>query len=208
MPGPRCRNFYILQYYHRGGDGRIALCCSKTGNLCVLKFPLVREGEQDALKKEAELWNRLWGTKCRVVEIKGRFSLLMPFCFHIRMISKQPIFCGLQNWNLQPRVPVNPLNDEEVEDFRFLDQQKLSHYQSNPMIAAEEALRCMLKQNVRHDDLKWAHVALLPSFSDSSDSFDLLPILIDLTRTTQVPNASIFLESLKSELETQLKEIQ
>jgi hypothetical protein len=85
MPDALCQSFYILQYYHRGGDGRVALCCSKDGRLCVLKFLLNRDGEEEALNRERDLWNVLWETKCRVVQINRRFALLMPFCFHIRI---------------------------------------------------------------------------------------------------------------------------
>ena len=38
FPNAKVKNFFLLQYYHRGGDGRIALGCSEQGELCVLKF--------------------------------------------------------------------------------------------------------------------------------------------------------------------------
>jgi len=210
LPDFRCRNFHILQYYHRGGDGRITLCCSSAGNLCVLKFPLDLDNEQDVLQEEAKLWNRLWGTRCRVVKLKGRFALLMPFCLHIRTISNKLTFCGLQGWNRRAAsMEINFLvGDHEVNEFNKLDHEKLGAYQNNPMMAALEALDTMLKQNVQHDDLKWAHVALLPSFSDTSDKIDLIPILLDLTRTTQVSDTTGLLDEHKSDLLDQLRNLE
>ncbi|KAI3640006.1 hypothetical protein MIR68_001952 [Amoeboaphelidium protococcarum] len=200
MPDVRCQNFYILQYYHRGGDGRIALCCSSSGNLCVIKFLLYRDNEEDALKKEADLWNLLWETQCRVVYLNGRFALLMPFCFHIRMIGQKPTFCGLQSWNRLGASADTKINDFEVDQFEKVDHQKFKAYQDDPLIAAKEALTCMLKHKVRHDDLKWAHVALLPSLSKSSDNIDLIPVLLDLTRTTQVSDTTDLIEKLTSKI--------
>jgi hypothetical protein len=201
MPNRQRRNFYVLQYYHRGGDGRIALCCSRTGNLCVAKFLLHSEHEEEALKKEANMWNLLWGTKCRVVKLKRRFALLMPFCFHIRMIAQKPTFCGLKIWNCVGRTSiVMKFDDHEVDEFKRLNHTKLSMYQNNPMAAAKEALTCMLKHKIRHNDLKWVHVALLPSFSDSSNTVDLIPILLDLTRTTQVSDTTSLFDKFTSDL--------
>eukprot|EP00835_Amoeboradix_gromovi_P006512 NODE_780_length_4291_cov_0.447758.p1 type:complete len:555 gc:universal NODE_780_length_4291_cov_0.447758:2213-3877(+) len=208
MPDSRCQNFYILQYYHRGGDGRIALCCSSSGNLCVTKFPLRPDHEEEDLKKEADLWNLLWGTKCRVVQLKDRFALLMPFCFHIRMIAQKPTFVGLQIWNCVGASTSMTFSDHEVREFGVLDHEKLSNYQNDPMSAANEALNCMLEQKVRHDDLKWVHVALLPSFSNYPNTVDLKPILLDLTRTTQVSDTAGLLEKLKADLPIQLPKLE
>lgn len=50
-------DFYILQYYHRGGDGRVPLRCSLKGELFVLKILLEKENEEALLNEEAKLWN-------------------------------------------------------------------------------------------------------------------------------------------------------
>ena len=208
MPHRQCQNFYILQYYHRGGDGRVALCCSSTGNLCVVKFLLNRDGEEAVLKEKADLWNCLWGSKCRVVQLKGRFALLMPFCFHIRTLSRKPTYCGLQNWNRRAMHSAMPFDDDDVDEFSKLNQQKFFIYQNDLMIAAKEALTYMLKHSVQHDDLKWVYVALLPSFSASSDTVDLTHVLLDLTRTTQVSDTSNLLTKFESDLSYQLSNVE
>jgi hypothetical protein len=64
MPAPTEASFHILKYYHRGGDGSVALCTTRHGSLGVLKFPLQSKTD---LTREADLWNSLWGTDVRVV---------------------------------------------------------------------------------------------------------------------------------------------
>jgi hypothetical protein len=200
MPDIRSKKFYILQYYHRGGDGRIALCCSNSGKLCVAKFLLDPDDEENKLQKEADLWNQLWNTKCRVATMNKRSALLMPFCFHIRKRFQTLKFCGFQDWNRAFQNSDPNLNDEEVSEFALLDQSDLSVYQQNPMLAAEVALRRMIDLNVKHDDLKWEHVALLPTFSNSSNSCKLVPILLDLTRVTKMAVTTHMLEEMKNQL--------
>ncbi|KAI3656373.1 hypothetical protein MP638_000789 [Amoeboaphelidium occidentale] len=91
-------------------------------------------------------------------------------------------------------------DDHEVDEFKRLNHTKLSFYQKDPMRASNEALSCMLKHKIRHDDLKWVHVALLPSFSDSSTTVDLNPIVLDLTRTTQVSDTTGLFDKFTSDL--------
>ncbi|KAI3656372.1 hypothetical protein MP638_000788 [Amoeboaphelidium occidentale] len=124
----------------------------------------------------------------------------MPFCFHVRVIAQKPIFCGLQIWNRVGSSSVVKFDDHEVDEFKRLNHTKFSVYQNDPMVAANEALTCMLKHKIRHDDLKWVHVALLPSFSDSSNTADLIPILLDLTRTTQVSDTTGLFDKFTSDL--------
>lgn len=116
------------------------------------------------------------------------------------MIAQKPTFCGLQIWNRVGASIVMKFDDDEVDEYKLLDHTKLSIYQNDPMVVANEALTCMLKQKIRHDDLKWVHVALLPTFSNSSNTVDLIPILLDLTRTTQVYDTTALFEKFTSDL--------
>jgi hypothetical protein len=111
----------------------------------------------------------------------------------------------MYDWNRLVALRGTSFNDQEVKEFPKLDQQKLSLYQSNPMLAAEKALTRMLSQNIIHDDLKWSHVALLPSFSGSSKKIDLIPILLDLTRTSRAKDSSNLLQKFMSDLSSELQ---
>ncbi|KAI3648004.1 hypothetical protein MP228_008225 [Amoeboaphelidium protococcarum] len=209
---PSCpyNNFYILKYYHRGGDGRVALCCTSRGHLCVVKFLFERENQLEELQQEADLWNRVWDTKCRVVVLNGKYALLMPFCFHIRFVSQQPTFCGLSGWNRRPSSMSEALDDCEVVEFPNLNREQFDAYQKDPMLVAKEAISTMLKCKVKHDDLKWSHVALLPKFSAKSNTVKLMPILIDLTRTSplkQEEDTSTLLNQFESDLKEELDQI-
>ncbi|KAI3653694.1 hypothetical protein MP228_001641 [Amoeboaphelidium protococcarum] len=210
FPSCQYNNFYILKYYHRGGDGRVALCCTSRGHLCVVKFPFERENQLQELQQEADLWNRVWDTKCRVVVLNGKYALLMPFCFHIRFVSQQPTFCGLSGWNRRPSSMSAALDDCEVDEFPYLNREQFDAFQKDPMLVAKEALSTMLKCKVKHDDLKWSHVALLPKFSAKSNTLEFMPVLIDLTRTsplTQEEDTSTLLNQCESDLKEELDQI-
>ncbi|KAI3639231.1 hypothetical protein MIR68_002761 [Amoeboaphelidium protococcarum] len=210
FPSCQYNNFYILKYYHRGGDGRVALCCTSRGHLCVVKFPFERENQLQELQQEADLWNRVWDTKCRVVVLNGKYALLMPFCFHIRFVSQQPTFCGLSGWNRRPSSMSAVLDDREVDEFPYLNREQFDAFQKDPMLVAKEALSIMLQYKVKHDDLKWSHVALLPKFSARSRTVEFMPVLIDLTRTsplTQEEDAPALLNQFETDLKEELDQI-
>ncbi|KAI3640163.1 hypothetical protein MIR68_001041 [Amoeboaphelidium protococcarum] len=163
-------------------------------------------------KQEADLWNRVWDTKCRVVVLSGQYALLMPFCFHIRFISQQPTFCGLSGWNRRPSSMSAALDDREVVEFPHLNRELFDADQKDPMIVAKEALSTMLKCKVKHDDLKWSHVALLPKFSAKLNTVELMPILIDITRTSPLSqqeqdDTPALLNQFESDLKEELDQI-
>ncbi|KAI3662133.1 hypothetical protein MP638_002119 [Amoeboaphelidium occidentale] len=211
MPGA-ASSFFILQYYHRGGDGRVALGCSLMGKLCVLKFLLKKENEKELLKEEAKLWDLLWGTKCRVVEIAERFALLMPFCFHIRILGGRPVFCGMSAWNKRLwSGPTPVLKDSEVSDFDLVNMEQFNRYQQSPEQAAEEALKTMISHGKMHSDLKWEHVALCPKYCKETNQYDLHPVLLDLTRIKpfepiKEADTSRVIQDKITELENKLEE--
>jgi hypothetical protein len=183
MPDVRSKNYYILQYYHQGGDGRVALACSSSGRLCVLKFPLNVDGEKKNLQEEANLWNRLWNANCRVIKVKSRHALLMPFCYHVdsSIQDNRLLFRSMLNWNRRPMLPNADINDTEILEFQRLDFVKLKLYQKDPRQAARIALTIMHNAGVDHDDIKWSHVGLMPKVGNE-DLVQLKPVMLDLTR--------------------------
>jgi hypothetical protein len=178
MPSEQHSTFHILKYFHRGGDGRVALCCNEVGQLGVLKFAINPEKD---LNPEATLWNQLWGTHVRVVSVNERSALLMPFCLHIRVVDGQPKFCGLREWS---GITTSFIDHHEVKDKINVDQ--LAMYQENPSLACRQALERMCELSVEHDDWKWQHVALWPKYNQATNVFDLQPIFIDLTRVKEM----------------------
>jgi hypothetical protein len=74
MPPKQTRNFYILSYFHHGGDGSVALVTSESGNLAVIKF-LYQDGDLDALRRalldEQNRWETFWQVHSRIVDLNG-----------------------------------------------------------------------------------------------------------------------------------------
>jgi len=181
MPPRQTRNFYILSYFHRGGDGRVALVTSESGNLAVIKF-LFQDGDLDALRMalldEQNRWETFWQVKCRIVDLNGRFGLLMPFCLPFN--EHTCTFSSLQTWNkISSQYEYDSLS-EELED--CVNMQELGTYQDSPLLAAKEAIFAVSEKLSSHMDLSFRHVALLPKWNSQKCVYDFGAILIDLTR--------------------------
>ena len=193
MPPKQTRNFYILSYFHRGGDGRVALVTSESGNLAVIKF-LYQDGDLNDLHKalldEQSRWQNLWQVQCRVVELNGQFGLLMPFCMPFnRNRSNDFQFSSLQTWNkLSSNFDYGMLS-EELED--CVNSQLLDSYQKSPLLAAEQALSTVSDKLSSHMDLSFRHVALLPRWNNQTCMYDFQAILIDLTRVESDLNPEV-----------------
>jgi hypothetical protein len=61
----------------------------------------------------------------------------------------------------------------------MFDLEQSKEYIDNPIIAAKEALAKMLDIGYKHNDVKWSHVALMPTKQDTK--WILIPVMIDLT---------------------------
>lgn len=181
MPPKQTRNFYILSYFHRGGDGRVALVTSESGNLAVIKF-LYQDGDLDALRKalsdERNRWETFWQVQCRIVDLNGQSGLLMPFCMPFNQHRCK--FSSLQTWN---KISFNYEYDDLSEELEgHVNTQQLDAYQKCPLLAANEALSTISTKLSSHMDLSCRHIALLPKWNSQKGVYDFQAILIDLTR--------------------------
>ncbi|KAJ2999247.1 hypothetical protein HDV02_003341 [Globomyces sp. JEL0801] len=184
MPPKQTRNFYILSYFHRGGDGRVALVTSESGNLAVIKF-LYQYGDmndlQKALSDEQNRWQNLWQVQSRIVELNGQAGLLMPFCMTFNPHRSNGFqFSSLQTWNKLSSEYDYGVLSEELED--CVNTQLLDMYQKSPLLAANQALSTVSEKLSSHMDLSFRHIALLPRWNSETDMYDFQAILIDLTR--------------------------
>jgi hypothetical protein len=181
------RNFYILAHYHRGGDGRVALCCSSKGNLGVLKYLMDKndnvDNNMERLTAEVNAWKQIWGVKgARVVKSTDKWAIMMPFAFHLRHNEQgEHVFAPVNIWN---RIAEWKPSKEIREDALF--DESLQHWLKAPEEAAKSAIRHMTEKGFQHDDLEWRHVALLPEESDLAGVWRVRPILIDLTRISRI----------------------
>ena len=116
-PPAQTTQFYLLQDYHGGADGRVWLGCSESGHLVVIKFGKTHELQSEQVhmhgadedtdygliyRREAERWNNIWspnGYTVRVRNLTGRTALVMPFAFHVHMSKEGTIeFKGPNHW--------------------------------------------------------------------------------------------------------------
>jgi hypothetical protein len=181
MPPKQTRNFYILSYFHRGGDGRVTLVTSESGNLAVIKF-LYQDGGLEALRKalldEQNRWKTFWQVQCRIVDLNGQPGLLMPFCMPFN--PHRCKFSSLQTWNkISLKYEYDDLSEELEKNVNI---RQLNAYQMSPLLAAKEALTTISTKLSSHMDLSFRHIALLPKWNSQTGIYDFQAILIDLTR--------------------------
>ena len=207
MPPKQTRNLFILSYFHRGGDGRVALVSSASGCLGVVKFLHDTDNQEEmesALQVEQSRWKELWEVECRIVNLNGRLGLLMPFCMPFN--THRAMFSSLQAWNkISTKYEYDFISDELTE---LVNKEELEKYNRDPLLAAQEALSTVCSRNSSHLDISFRHIALLPKWNNGTNMYDFQAILIDLSRvhsgqdveSTQL-SAQNALESLKNEFE-------
>jgi hypothetical protein len=187
------KSFYLLHELNDGRDGRTWLGCSPRGHLCILKFGNGNSGRYIA--KEAKAWYDVWNVPAYdIILAKYNKVLVMPFCFAGCFLSKTgtPFFTNLKSIGNKGNAPIIESNEDCVNQNNFildfsvygtvgsLDSESFLFYLKNPLKAAENAITNMVQNGYKHNDLKWAHVALLPQFDEDSKLIKAKPILIDL----------------------------
>jgi hypothetical protein len=175
---PKIHKFYLLQDYHGGKDGRVWLASSVKGSLAVVKLSSER-----TYIREAELWRTLWCKKVYVTRLLDVDALIMPYAFHGYIKADgYPSFRTLKAWNMGNSTLEDFVHNGTRDD---IDENSIRVYLQNPLRAAKEAIRAMIKAGFRHNDLKWSHVALLPY--RYAQKWKVKPILIDLHDVTRLP---------------------
>ena len=86
-------------------------------------------------------------------------------------------FRSLRKWNMGQSL-LEDFVDNGTRD--TVSNKSISTYFKSPLKVAKEAITTMAKKGFVHNDLKWAHVGLLPYKSKRSNEILVKPILIDL----------------------------
>lgn len=184
MPTSKTRNFYFIQDFHGGKDGRVWLTMSETGKIAVCKLSKVRDYEH-----EADLWNTIWGPKLAyTTTLLDAKALIMPFVFHAHIRNDDVIFRPFgSKWSSGDSTIDDIRNSEIPGNFNS----SLEYYFNQPLLVAEEALRHMVMvgdNGYKHCDIEWRHVGLLPfKIKDVGEGeWAVKPVLIDLHDTIEI----------------------
>ena len=191
------KSFYLLQDYHGGADGRVWLCMSEEGCICVLKFTESESKTKSNTVQELGVWQNVWACKgSRIIEnIPADMSaLLMPFAFHAEISRDGVVFRPFGQWvNLTDSEAPKPaaiVAQQLADSFEWVkfDMVILTSYASDPERVAEEALTSFARKGYRHCDIAWRHVALLPQQKTGSTEWTVQPIMIDVHRMEVLDN--------------------
>lgn len=84
MPNGNTNTFFIRQRLGRGADGKAYLVTSDKGCLCVVKFRTqievgIDDEKRRLLEQESSFWNSVNQTNARVLTLKDKPALLMPY---------------------------------------------------------------------------------------------------------------------------------
>jgi hypothetical protein len=192
-PHGTTKYYYILRVYQRTGDGKVALWCTESGNLGVLKFFFGDDDDDDGTmnaEREAQAWEKLWGVHVLVKKLLGKICVFMPFVFHIRRYDDGLRFCPVQAWNYRFEQP----SWEDVLG-SYVDQDPLLKHDLKAKVlfqdklkVAEEALKVMHKKGMilPEKELKWDHVGLLPVPGAKKGAWTVKPVIFDLTRLNEI----------------------
>jgi hypothetical protein len=156
------------------------------------------------LEAEHARWQR-WSSAARIIQFASRPALLMPFVFHARFDSTalpssgstqgaaaaaatataaEPAVCiafqGPNAWLLDGMSDRSPDVIEKDAEVRSAVRAYVTSH--SPIVIARHAITQFLANGSVHGDLRWRHVALLPSINKKEDTWQVAPILIDLTR--------------------------
>ena len=176
VPHGNVSKFLLLRDFKYGGDGRVWLACSSSaGNLCVVKF--LRESAREKGPAEAENWEKLYGVHTSsMTMVKDCPAVIMPFAFHCKVISGTRRFesCLSQG-----------ASSESYPDRNFLTEDVSAVNELDPEKIARQAIDTIVSRGYIHDDVKWDHVAALPTVQENG-SVTFTGVLIDLTRVTKL----------------------
>jgi hypothetical protein len=151
------------------------------------------------LEAEHARWQQ-WSNAARILQFASRPALLMPFVFHARFDSTALLsrgsaqaaaataaaaelagcitFQGPNAWLLDGTSDHSPDVIEEDAEVRSVVRAYVTSH--SPIVIARHAITQFLANGSVHGDLRWRHVALLPS--KKKGAWQVAPILIDLTR--------------------------
>jgi uncharacterized protein (UPF0335 family) len=177
MPTSQTRNFYLIQDFHGGRDGRVWLAVSDLGKVAVVKM-----SHERTYVKEAEAWKLIWGEKLAyTTTLLSANALVMPFVFHGYYQNQKVTF---RPFGAKWTGGECTIDDIYASEILVKFNESLEIYFNNPMNAAKEALTEMAERGYAHRDLAWRHVGLMPyrvhSSSIDTTIWAVKPVLIDL----------------------------
>ena len=178
--------FLLLRDFKYGCDGRVWLACtSKKGNLCVIKF--LREPADGYGTAEAENWRSLYGVQASsITMVQDSPAVIMPFAFHCKDIAGRHRFDSCLSQCASSELFSNDQDclEEDVSAVNELVAEEI----------ARQAIDTIAFKGYIHEDVKWEHVAALPTVQEDG-SVTFTGILIDLTRVTKLKSGESQIEA-------------
>jgi hypothetical protein len=158
MPTIQTIQYYFIQDFHGGRDGRVWLAMSESGKLAVVKLSLERSYDQ-----EANNWRVIWGVSdVRTAQFFGANAMIMPVVFHGGE-DGEGLFYSRFCCPVGPKWSVGKCTEDYIRSSEVTCNfdGSLTKYFNDPNLAAKEAIVAMVAQGYEHLDLCWRHVALL-----------------------------------------------
>jgi hypothetical protein len=174
--------FLVLKYLHCGPERKIWLTMITSavgsGSLCVVK----QVGDMPAAAAEARLWGEVnQGCIATEVRVSGQPAIVVPFVVLADVTEGRVTFCfDPQRWLLQDNVAAGAVPERMLTVATRLRELATAAGLLNAEVAARSAIARMAARGLRHKDLKWQHVALIPRFDDGGALVGVSAGVVDL----------------------------
>lgn len=199
LPPEQTKKFMVLRFFHRGGDGKVALVVTESFHFVVFKY--FDDGSNRI--KEEQLWKLLYEKTVHSQTLNEKPVLLIPFAFNCQVdetSSEVSFLFDLHLWGCEGKVDFE--NHPVLTYWSGLFQTFYNNMGKTPKMIAQEAIEHLAKERLVHRDLEWRHVALLPVIDkDNQTVTDMVPIFIDLTTVMKVETEQIALDEMMQRLE-------
>ena len=195
--------FLIVKYFFRTEEKKVWLVISQQHmQLFVAKVV----NDEPAAEQEVDVWRRVNGcpnafvTKLRDVPAVG-----MPFAIHAstdRETCRVSFDLDISHWTLQNGAEAQTLPSQLAA---FQEQVQRLGAGLDARTVAARAIERTAAQGVKHDDLAWRHIALLPVFA-AGDVVELRPVLIDFGNVTLGVEPTVAEQVVKEKLRLMTEE--
>lgn len=185
----KSQDFIVLRNFYGGRDGhvKLAMTCTASPHLAVLKehyIPEVRENEE-------KMWATLFNVECFSVKMFKSTAMVIPFVFHCVPCADEDVEdddgisfkfdFDLARWGTE-----NCAIPEETTVFDKWTE-KLTNFLAgtepgsfSPKNVALRAIELVAARGYVHRDIAWRHVGILPVTTKEGEVSELRPVLIDL----------------------------
>jgi hypothetical protein len=188
MPKANTKSFKVLRYFHGGATGTVVLALTNALHLVVVKM----HSNEEQAQREQAAWSQLYDRTDAFVtplcaDMSTTWGVVMPFVLHASTPTPVSIQTSLSTWSKEEVATAEPSPLFDTWSSQFAHA--LNTLSLDVPSIANMAILHVAEKGFIHNDLKWAHVAVMPILDGDGGVEILQPVLIDLASIQESTNA-------------------